>query len=46
MVQVNSTASLTGAGIGIYVAFVALILCVSINPSLIGQLFSYAILGS
>jgi F-type H+-transporting ATPase subunit c len=34
-----------GPGVGIGVVFVALILGVARNPSLLGQLFSYAILG-
>ena len=37
--------SLIGAGVGIGVVFGALILGVARNPSLRGQLFSYAILG-
>ena len=40
-----ATTGLIGAGIGIGVVFGALILGVSRNPSLRGQLFSYAILG-
>ena len=40
-----ATTGLTGAGIGIGVVFGALILGVARNPSLRGQLFSYAILG-
>jgi F-type H+-transporting ATPase subunit c len=41
-----ATTGLIGAGVGIGVVFGALILGVAINPSLRGQLFSYAILGS
>jgi F-type H+-transporting ATPase subunit c len=40
-----ATMGLIGAGIGIGVVFGALILGVARNPSLKGQLFSYAILG-
>ena len=40
-----ATTGLIGAGIGIGSVFGALILGVSRNPSLRGQLFSYAILG-
>ena len=40
-----ATTGLIGAGIGIGVVFGALILGVSRNPSLRGQLFAYAILG-
>ena len=41
-----ATTGLIGAGVGIGVVFGALILGVARNPSLRGQLFSYAILGS
>jgi F-type H+-transporting ATPase subunit c len=40
-----ATMVLIGAGIGIGVVFGALIIGVSRNPALRGQLFSYAILG-
>ena len=40
-----ATVGLTGAGVGIGIVFGALILGVARNPSLKGQLFSYAILG-
>ena len=40
-----ATTGLIGAGVGIGVVFGALIMGVSRNPSLRGQLFSYAILG-
>ncbi|CAG8962380.1 hypothetical protein HYFRA_00013581 [Hymenoscyphus fraxineus] len=40
-----ATPGLMGAGVGIGVVFGALILGVARNPSLRGQLFSYAILG-
>ena len=40
-----ATTGLIGAGIGIGTVFGALILGVSRNPTLRGQLFSYAILG-
>ncbi|CAL3972185.1 unnamed protein product [Diplocarpon coronariae] len=40
-----ATTGLMGAGVGIGVVFGALILGVARNPSLSGQLFSYAILG-
>lgn len=40
-----ATTGLIGAGVGIGVVFGALIIGVSRNPSLRGQLFSYAILG-
>jgi len=40
-----ATAGLIGAGTGIGIVFGALILGVARNPSLRGQLFSYAILG-
>ena len=40
-----ATTGLIGAGVGIGVVFGALILGVARNPSLKGQLFSYAILG-
>lgn len=40
-----ATTGLIGAGIGVGVVFGALILGVARNPSLRGQLFSYAILG-
>lgn len=40
-----ATTGLIGAGIGVGLVFGALILGVSRNPSLRGQLFSYAILG-
>ena len=40
-----ATTGLIGAGVGIGVVFGALILGVSRNPNLRGQLFSYAILG-
>ena len=40
-----ATTGLIGAGVGIGVVFGALIIGVSRNPSLSGQLFSYAILG-
>ena len=41
----NAAIGLGGAGIGIGVVFGALLLAVSRNPSLRGQLFTYAILG-
>ena len=40
-----ATTGLIGAGVGIGVVFGSLILGVSRNPGLRGQLFSYAILG-
>jgi F-type H+-transporting ATPase subunit c len=40
-----ATTGLIGAGVGVGVVFGALILGVSRNPSLRGQLFAYAILG-
>jgi F-type H+-transporting ATPase subunit c len=40
-----ATTGLIGAGVGIGVVFGALILAVARNPSMKGQLFSYAILG-
>ncbi len=40
-----ATTGLIGAGVGIGVVFGALIIEVSRNPSLRGQLFAYAILG-
>ena len=40
-----ATTGLIGAGVGIGIVFGALILGVSRNPSLRGQLFNYAILG-
>ena len=40
-----ATTGLIGAGVGIGVVFGTLILGVARNPSLRGQLFSYAILG-
>lgn len=40
-----ATTGLIGAGVGIGVVFAALIIAVSRNPSLKGQLFTYAILG-
>ena len=40
-----ATTGLTGAGVGIGIVFGALIIGVSRNPALRGQLFSYAILG-
>ena len=40
-----ATTGLIGAGVGIGVVFGALILGVARNPSIKGQLFSYAILG-
>ena len=40
-----ATTGLIGAGVGIGVVFGALILGVARNPSMRGQLFSYAILG-
>ena len=40
-----ATTGLIGAGVGIGVVFGALIIGVSRNPSLRGQLFVYAILG-
>ncbi len=40
-----ATTGLIGAGVGIGVVFGSLILGVARNPSLRGQLFSYAILG-
>ena len=40
-----ATTGLIGAGVGIGVVFGALILGVSRNPALRGQLFTYAILG-
>jgi F-type H+-transporting ATPase subunit c len=40
-----ATMGLIGAGIGIGVVFGALIIGVSRNPALRGQLFSYAIVG-
>ena len=40
-----ATTGLIGAGVGIGIVFGALIIGVSRNPSLRGQLFSYAILG-
>nr|QCL17429.1 ATP synthase F0 subunit 6 [Graphis scripta] len=40
-----ATTGLIGAGVGIGVVFGALIIGVSRNPSLRGQLFAYAILG-
>ena len=41
----SATIGVIGAGVGIGVVFGALILGVARNPSLRGQLFSYAILG-
>lgn len=41
----NAAVGLGGAGIGIGLVFGALLLSVSRNPSLRGQLFTYAILG-
>ena len=40
-----ATTGLIGAGVGIGIVFGCLILVVARNPSLRGQLFSYAILG-
>ena len=40
-----ATTGLIGAGVGIGVVFGALILGVARNPSMKGQLFTYAILG-
>ena len=40
-----ATIGLAGAGVGIGVVFGSLILGVARNPSLRGQLFTYAILG-
>ena len=40
-----ATIGLTGAGVGIGLIFYGLLIAVSRNPSLKGQLFSYAILG-
>jgi F-type H+-transporting ATPase subunit c len=40
-----ATTGLIGAGVGIGIVFGALILGVSRNPQIKGQLFSYAILG-
>lgn len=40
-----ATTGLIGAGIGIGIVFGALILGVSRNPSLRGQLFNYAVIG-
>ena len=40
-----ATLGLTGAGIGVGIVFAALIQGSSRNPSLRGQLFTYAILG-
>jgi F-type H+-transporting ATPase subunit c len=40
-----ATTGLIGAGIGIGLVFGGLILAVARNPSMKGQLFSYAILG-
>ena len=40
-----ATIGLAGSGVGIGIVFGALILGVARNPSLRGQLFSYAILG-
>lgn len=40
-----ATTGLIGAGVGIGVVFGSLILGVARNPSLRGQLFTYAILG-
>jgi F-type H+-transporting ATPase subunit c len=40
-----ATTGLIGAGVGIGVVFGALIIGVSRNPALRGQLFAYAILG-
>lgn len=40
-----STISLAGAGVGIGIVFGSLIIATSRNPSLVKQLFSYAILG-
>jgi F-type H+-transporting ATPase subunit c len=40
-----ATTGLIGAGVGIGIVFGALILGVARNPSLRGQLFTYAILG-
>lgn len=40
-----ATTGLIGAGVGIGVVFGALIIGVSRNPAIKGQLFSYAILG-
>jgi F-type H+-transporting ATPase subunit c len=40
-----ATIGLTGAGVGIGIIFYGLLISVSRNPSLKGQLFSYAILG-
>ena len=41
----NAAIGLGGAGIGIGLVFAALLSAVARNPSLRGQLFSYAILG-
>lgn len=40
-----ATVGVAGAGVGIGVVFGCLVLAVSRNPSLRGQLFSYTILG-
>merc|ERR1711939_227391 len=45
LVQVSQNMGLGGAGIGIGLVFAALLQAVARNPSLRGQLFSYAILG-
>jgi F-type H+-transporting ATPase subunit c len=40
-----ATISVAGSGVGIGVVFAGLMLAVSRNPSLRGQLFTYALLG-
>ena len=40
-----ATIAITGAGIGIGIVFGCLILGTSLNPEVVTQLFSYAILG-
>jgi F-type H+-transporting ATPase subunit c len=37
--------SLAGAGTGIGIVFAALVISISLNPSLLKQLFTYALLG-
>ena len=41
----SAAIGLAGAGVGIGLVFAALLMSVSRNPALRGQLFSYAILG-
>jgi F-type H+-transporting ATPase subunit c len=42
---VAATISLVGAGTGVGIVFASLVMSIALNPSLLKQLFTYALLG-